>query len=160
MQRLAALPQLGHGQSLNRPSWPPGQRRPGLVYRRTFRLLAKLREFVYRGTVYSSITAHLCATKLPKNPRQHWIFSPAASKNGFFAATLKASDTPRNTRLSAYIWALIHRKRDRFVYRRTNTRLSRYVFFVYRRTGLSSIGVHATWKNPCATRTYSRLSTA
>lgn len=160
MQRLPAPPQLGHWQSLNRPSWPPDQRRPGLVYRRTFRLLAKLREFVYRGTVYSSIAAHPCATKLPENPRQYWIFSPAASKSGFFAATLKASDPARNTRLSAYIWALIHRKRGRFVYRRTNTRLSRYAFFVYRRTGFSSIGVHATWKKPCATRTYDRLSTA
>jgi hypothetical protein len=94
MQRLAALRWLDQGQSLNRPSWPLGQRRPGFVYRRTFRLLAKLREFVYRGTFYSSIAAQLCATKLPENPRQHWIFSPAASKNGFFAATLKASDAP------------------------------------------------------------------
>lgn len=160
MQRLAALPQLDHRQSLNRPSWHTGQRRDGLVYRRTFRLLAKAREFVYRGTVYSSIAAHPCATKPPKNPHQHWTFSPATSENAFFAATLKASDTAKNTRLSAYIWPLIHRKRGRFVYRRTNTRLSRYAFLVYRRTAFSSIGVHATWKNPCATRTYDLLSTA
>ncbi len=83
MQRRAARPQLGDGQSLNLPSWPPGQRRAGFVYRRTFRLLAKLHEFVYRGTVYSSIGVHPCATKLPKNPRQHWIFSLAASKKAF-----------------------------------------------------------------------------
>jgi hypothetical protein len=83
MQRRAARPQLGDGQSLNLPLWLPGQGRAGFVYRRTFRLLAKLREFVYRGTVYSSIAVHPCATKLPENPRQHWIFSLAASKKAF-----------------------------------------------------------------------------
>lgn len=160
MPTPAATPQLDQGQGGIRLSRHLSQRRNGFVYRRTFRPLAKIACFVYRGTVCSSIGVHPCTTKLPKNPRQHWTFSPSASKNGFFAAKLKAPGLTQNTRLSRYISPLIHRKTGRFVYRGTNYRLSPHTFLVYRRTCFSSIGVHTHRKNPCTTMTYATLSTA
>lgn len=114
--------------------------------------LSRYISIVYRGTFSEG--------RHPQNPHRDGLFSLMASKPPFFAAKLTAPTPVETTRLSRYIWTVIHRFRARFVYRGTNCRLSRNTFLVYRGTWFSSIAEHPLRKFRCAPTTYDRLSTA
>src|SRR6218665_495633 len=135
---------LLHAQQGGAPAWPRAEPQPPIVapwpaparirlsaYISPSCQTARIRLSRHASLVYRRTSLRDKTTGKPASALDFW---PGNIKNASFAATLKASDTAQNTRLSAYIWPLIHRKCGRFVYRRTNTRLSLYMVLVYRRT--------------------------